>query len=89
MLAENARYFAMMYTSDADGGWNDKATWSSWRPITAIRTADSDDNLATDADPSWDPFIVTPPFPEHPSGHACMTSAIVQSTSGPPTPRVR
>jgi hypothetical protein len=81
-LAENARYFAMLYTAGADGGiscWNDKATWSSWRPITAIRMADSDANPATVADPSWEPLLVTPPFPEHPSGHACMTSAIVHT----------
>ena len=57
--------------------WNDKAYWSFWRPITAIRLADTDGNPATDADPAWEPLLATPPFPDHPSGHACASGAIV------------
>src|SRR5829696_6425211 len=63
-LAENARYFAMVYTAGADGAiscWNDKAYWSFWRPITAIRMADLDGNPTTVADPNWEPLLVTPP----------------------------
>src|SRR5829696_460345 len=81
-LAENARYFAMVYTAGADGAvscWNDKAYWSFWRPVTAIRMADLDGNPATVADPDWEPLLVTPPFPDHPSGHSCMAGAIVRT----------
>ena len=80
--AENARLLAMVQLAAADANincWNDKAYWSSWRPITAIRQADTDGNPATDADPAWEPLLATPPFPEHPSGHACASGAIVAS----------
>ena len=52
--AENSRFFAMMYLTAADAAiscWDDKAHWGFWRPITAIREADTDGNPATDADP--------------------------------------
>ena len=79
-VAEDARLFALSELAAADANiscWNDKAYWSAWRPITAIRMADTDGNPATDADPAWEPLLATPPFPEHPSGHACASGAIV------------
>jgi hypothetical protein len=39
-IADNARLFAMLYMTGADALiaiWDDKAFWSFWRPITAIR----------------------------------------------------
>jgi hypothetical protein len=78
--ADSARYFAMLYLTAADaaiGCWDDKARWSFWRPITAIREADTDGNPATDADPAWLPLIATPPYPDHPSGHNCISGSIV------------
>ncbi len=75
----------------AIGCWNDKYYWQFWRPITAIREAATDDNPGTEADPTWLPLfdpmtpvftpppLVTPPFPDHPSGHACGTSAFVHT----------
>ena len=74
--------------------WNDKYHWGSWRPISAIRHADQDGNPATTADPTWQPLfvptldpaiagagppLITPPFPEHPSGHLCYTSSSVHA----------
>jgi hypothetical protein len=44
-----------------------------WRPFTAIPGADDDDNDATVADPDWVPLIGTPPHPEYPSAHSCVT----------------
>lgn len=41
-----------------------------WRPITAIRAGNNDGNSSTKGDPTWEPFCVTPPFPEHNSTHA-------------------
>jgi hypothetical protein len=81
-LVENARLYAMLYLTAADAliaVWDDKARWSFWRPITAIREADTDGNPATVADPSWTPLFTTPPFPEHPSGHTCISGAVVET----------
>jgi hypothetical protein len=80
--SETSRYFAMLYLTVADAAiscWDDKAHWLYWRPITAIREAGTDGNPATDADPQWLPLIATPPYPEHPSGHGCVSSSIVET----------
>jgi hypothetical protein len=36
---------------------------------------DSDGNDATVPNPAWSPLIVTPPFPEYPSAHFCVSGA--------------
>ena len=59
-IVDNARFFAMENLAAADGAigcWNDKYYWQSWRPITAIREADTDGNPATEADPTWWPLF--------------------------------
>ena len=81
-IAEAARMFAMADLAGADGAiacWNDKYYWNFWRPITAIHEADNDGNPATVADPTWTPLFATPPFPEHPSGHTCISGAVVKT----------
>jgi hypothetical protein len=93
-IVDSARLFAMENLAAADaliGSWNDKYYYWFWRPITAIREADTDGNPATQADPAWLPLfdpatpvcnlpsLVTPPFPDHPSGHSCATSAFVNT----------
>jgi hypothetical protein len=92
-IVDSARLFAMTGLAAADGSigcWNDKAYWSFWRPITAIREAAGDGNPATVADPDWVPLfdpsvpvsgapLVTPGFPDHPSGHGCVSGAIVHA----------
>ena len=93
-IVDSARLFAIENLAAADaaiGCWNNKYHWNSWRPITAIREAASDGNPATEADPTWTPLfdpstpvatppaLVTPPFPEHPSGHNCAAGAIVRT----------
>jgi hypothetical protein len=40
-----------------------KFVYGVWRPVTAIRAADTDLNAATDPDPDWLPLITTPPYP--------------------------
>ena len=55
--------------------WADKAKYSFWRPITAIREAGSDGNARTGADPSWLPLVNTPPYPEMPSGLSSLSGA--------------
>jgi hypothetical protein len=90
--ADNARLFAMVTLAAADSAiscWNDKYHWRFWRPIEAIRLADTDGNARTRADPAWRPLfdpatpsmppLATPNFPDHPSGHSCVTSAVVHA----------
>jgi hypothetical protein len=77
-LSENARLLALLNISLADGVigcWDAKYTYSSWRPITAIQLAGTDGNPDTAADLAWTPLIVTPPFPEYPSAHSCVSGA--------------
>src|SRR5262249_16550350 len=65
-LKQNARLFALLNISMADSAiaiWDAKYTFNFWRPVTAIRAADTDGNPDTTADPSWTPLIITPPFP--------------------------
>jgi hypothetical protein len=57
-----------------------------WRPITAIRSGDTDGNSRTQGDPTWAPFITTPCFPSYPSAHASASYAgrtILEKTFGP------
>jgi PAP2 superfamily len=80
--ADAARLLAMVNLAAADaviGCWNDKYFWHFWRPVTAIREASTDGNSATIADPDWSPLFATPPFPDHPSAHSCLSSAIVHT----------
>jgi hypothetical protein len=71
--------------------WNDKYYWGFWRPLVAIHMADDDGNPATEADPDWvplfntgltdptfigaGPLLITPPYPDHPSGAVCFNSS--------------
>ena len=77
-LVENARLFAELYLTIADtfiAVWDEKAHYSFWRPITAIREAASDGNSRTEKDENWLPLVANPPYPEHPSGHLGLSGA--------------
>jgi membrane-associated phospholipid phosphatase len=77
-LTENALLLAAMNIAMADAGiacWEAKYYYVAWRPVTAIRLADTDGNPATIADSSWTPLLVTPPHPEYPSGHSTFSAA--------------
>lgn len=81
-LTENAHLFALLNISMADAGiacWDAKYRYVYWRPITAIRNADIDNNPATDVDPLWTPLLDattgTPNHPEYPSGHSTVSGA--------------
>ena len=81
-LAETARLFASTYANAADAlivTWRDKARYSWWRPLHAIRLADTDGNRRTQPDPTWTPLITSPPYPEHPSGLSTFGGAVAQS----------
>jgi hypothetical protein len=55
--------------------WDAKFHYNFWRPVTAIRAADTDRNPGTEPDPAWIGLAVTPPHPEYPAAHGCWTSA--------------
>jgi hypothetical protein len=81
-LVDDARLFAMLNTATADAViscWNEKAHWSNWRPITAIREGNNDGNPSTVGDPGWTPLIPTPPYPDHTSGYNCATSSFMHT----------
>jgi PAP2 superfamily len=80
-LEENARLFALLNIALADTAivsWDCKYVYNYWRPITAIREADTDGNPETTADPSWTPLLATPPFPEYTSGHSTFSGAAAE-----------
>ena len=48
------------------GCWHAKFQYDLLRPQTYIRRV---------IDPKWEPLLITPPFPEYPSGHSTQTGA--------------
>jgi hypothetical protein len=87
-LWSSARLFAHIGTALYDvyvATWDAKYAFDHWRPYTAIREADTDDNRRTEADPAWTSLRPAPPFPEYPSAHAaaCAASfAVLERTFG-------
>jgi hypothetical protein len=53
-----------------------KYTYNLWRPITAIRNGDVDDNRRTDRDAGWGSLIETPLHPEYPCAHCILASTV-------------
>ena len=48
------------------GCWNAKFQYDLLRPVTYIKRV---------IDPKWEPLLITPPFPEYPSGHSTQSGA--------------
>jgi hypothetical protein len=70
-ISDAAHMFAAVDVSIADTAiatWDAKFTYGFWRPITAIQLAGDDGNTHTVADPTWEPLLVTPPYPDYTSG---------------------
>jgi hypothetical protein len=77
-VPDNARLFALVAMATADAlvaVFDAKYAHNFWRPVTAIRNADMDDNDATERDSAWEPFIPTPMHPEYPCAHCISQSA--------------
>ena len=86
---ENARLFALVNLAMADGGiqcWDTKYLYDFWRPVVAIRAANTDGNPLTVRDAEWHYLGAprsnapgqtnfTPPFPAYTSGHATFGAA--------------
>ena len=79
-LADNARFFALLNMGIANtfiNDWDAKFTYNFWRPITAIRNGDKDDNKDTERDPGWSPLNATPMHPEYPSQAAIICGVVI------------
>ncbi len=68
-LDDSADVLARLGVAVADsfiGCWNSKFQFDLLRPVTYIRRV---------IDPKWESLMITPPFPEYPSGHSTQSSA--------------
>ena len=77
-LATAARLFANLNLAFADAViafYDAKYHYRIWRPVTAIRLADTDANPATTADPGWNPLASTPADPAYPGAHSVISQA--------------
>jgi len=76
--AQTARVFALLNITFADeviAFYDAKYTYNFWRPVTAIRAADTDGNPQTLADPNWLPEAGnTAPDPSYPGAHATISA---------------
>jgi hypothetical protein len=78
-VTRNARLYAVVTAAINDAEiavLEAKYHYNFWRPITAIRNGDRDDNPATERDPDWTPLIATPLHPEYPCAHCVIAATI-------------
>ena len=59
--------------------WDSKVTYVIWRPVTAIRLGESDGNPGTEGDPTWQPLINNPNYPDYTSGANNVTGAATRT----------
>jgi hypothetical protein len=82
-LSDNAHMLALVTLAMGDAViacWEAKYHYVFWRPITAIRAT---------TDPAWTSLLITPAFPEYPSGHSTVSgaaAAVLADTFGENTP---
>lgn len=77
-LLDAARVLALVDMAMADAytaGWDAKFHYNFWRPYTAIRNAESDNNEATASEKNWEPSEPTPPVHDYPSTHSALGNA--------------
>jgi PAP2 superfamily len=70
-IDDSSRLLALVSMAVADNAitvWDSKKHFQLWRPITAIQEGENDGNPATAGDPSWQPFLTTPPYSDYTSG---------------------
>ena len=80
-LYATARLFALVNIALADSyiaGWDSKFHYDFWRPVTAIRAADSDGNPQTAQVAEWTSFLPTPPVQDYPSTHSVLGAAAAE-----------
>jgi hypothetical protein len=80
-LYATARLFALVNIALADSyiaGWDAKFHYDFWRPVTAIRAADTDGNPNTHEAAEWTSFLMTPPVQDYPSTHSVLGAAAAE-----------
>ena len=94
-LIDCARFmalFAVALTDSAIAVFDAKYHYEFWRPVTAIRNGDLDDNPDTERDATWQPLDATPMHPEYPCAHCILSGAagvLVESlAAGHPLPEL-
>jgi hypothetical protein len=81
-VADRARLLAVLHISAADAliaVFDSKYFYNYWRPVTAIRAADTDGNDATEPDAGWLPLAPTPNHPEYPAAHGGVSTAYAEA----------
>ena len=84
-LWETARLYALLNTALADAyiaNFESKYFYDFWRPITAIREADTDGNLETTGESDWNSYLIAPAIPDWPSAHATGGGAAAEVLAG-------
>lgn len=77
-LESTARLFALLNLAFADSTiavYEAKYYYKLWRPITAIREANTIRNPLITSNPTWTSLITTPPHPSYPAGHSTISAA--------------
>jgi len=77
-LVRTAAMFAALDLTFADSAiamCDAKYHYQLWRPITAVRLADTDGNPATIGDPTWTPLTPTAADPSYPGAHSTISAA--------------
>ena len=91
-LQQHARLYAALNAAISDAyatSLESKFYYNFWRPVTAIRAADTDGNVLTVKDANWTPAFITPPVPDYPSAHAAAggaASQVLDELIGPDRP---
>ena len=78
-VIDSARFMALTAVAGADAAiavFDAKYHYEFWRPITAIRNGDQDDNPSTERDATWQPIDATPMHPEYPCAHCIISGAV-------------
>ena len=81
-IGDNARLLALGTLAIADAvitAWDSKIHFVFWRPITAIQEGDNDGNPPTVGDPTWQPLLNTPHYPDYTSGFNNVAGALTRT----------
>ena len=82
---DSARALGVVSLAMADGyiaGFKIRYVYDFWRPVTAIREADTDGNDATQADPAWNSLQNTPAVSDYPSTQSIFSAAAATALAG-------
>jgi hypothetical protein len=80
-IGDSARLFALANMAASDPiitAWHDEFL-EFLAPITAIQQGDNDGNPRTTGDPTWMPYLVTPPYSDYTSGANNLTGSITRT----------